>query len=306
MLILSSLLVRGGGPVAADRLLGERRVRSVETWRSTSLITSLRPFRNCGTTRPRSVFRAIVGGEVVVDSTRAWVVWEPRRVVPSYAVPLGDIGGSLVETQVSPAEEHRVQVGDGPPVLDPSTGFALHTTSGRAFDIAADGATLSGAAFAPTDPAFDGRAIVDFQAFDEWREEDQLLVGHARDPFKTVDTRRSSRRVVVEIAGMTVAESTRSTMLFETYLPTRYYLPRGDVRMDLLQPSQTTSVCAYKGLAAYWSATIDGTVVRDVAWSYSDPHNYAVPVKDMLTFFNERVDISVDGERVERPRTPWS
>jgi uncharacterized protein (DUF427 family) len=250
--------------------------------------------------------RAIVGGEVVVDSTRAWVVWEPRRVVPSYAVPLGDICGSLVESNVSRAEERAVHVGDGPPVLDPRTGFSFHTTPGRAFDIVAGAATLRGAAFEPTDPAFDGHAILDFEAFDEWREEDEFLVGHARDPFKTVDTRRSSRRVVVEIAGTTVADSTRSTMLFETYLPTRYYLPRDDVRMDLLRPSQTTSVCAYKGLASYWSATIDATVVHDVAWSYSDPHNYATPVKDMLTFFNERVDISVDGERVERPRTPWS
>jgi uncharacterized protein (DUF427 family) len=250
--------------------------------------------------------RALVGGEVVVDSTRAWVVWEPRRVVPSYAVPLGDICGSLVEAQVAPAEERAVQVGEGPPVLDPRTGFSFHTAPGRVFDIATDGATLAGAAFAPSDPQFDGYTIVDFEAFDEWREEDELLVGHARDPFKTVDTRPSSRRVVVEIGGITVADSTRSTMLFETYLPTRYYLPREDIRMDLLQPSQTTSVCAYKGHASYWSATVDATVVHDVAWSYSHPHNYAVPVKDMLTFFNERVDISVDGERVERPRTPWS
>jgi uncharacterized protein (DUF427 family) len=251
--------------------------------------------------------RAFIGGEAVVDSTRALIVWEPRRVVPSYAVPHGDIHGALVEpTQDAAAEEHVVQLGDGRPVLDPRSGFSVHTTPGTAFDITTDAATLTGAAFTPSDPVFDGYAIIDFEAFDEWREEDELLVAHARDPFKTVDTRRSSRWVVVEIAGTTVADSRRSTMLFETYLPTRYYLPREDVRMDLLHPTETITACAYKGLASYWSATIDAAVVDDVAWSFAQPHNYATAVNDMLAFFNERVDIAVDGERLERPLTPWS
>jgi uncharacterized protein (DUF427 family) len=251
--------------------------------------------------------RAFVGGAVVIDSTRAWIVWEPRRVVPSYAVPLADIHGALVENQQDAgAEERAVQLGDHPAVLDPRSEFSVHTTPGRAFDVTTDAATLTGAAFAPSDPGFDGYAIIDFQAFDEWREEDELLVAHARDPFKTVDTRRSSRRVVVEIAGITVADSTRSTMLFETFLPTRYYLPREDVRMELLHPTETITACAYKGLASYWTATIDAAVVDDVAWSFAQPHNYATAVKDMLAFFNERVDITMDGERLPRPRTPWS
>jgi uncharacterized protein (DUF427 family) len=93
-------------------------------------------------------------------------------------------------------------------------------------------------------------------------------------------------------------------MLFETYLP--YYLPREDVRMELFHPTETITACAYKGLASYWTATIDAAVVDDVAWSFARPHNYATAVKDMLAFFNERVDITVDGERLPRPRTPWS
>jgi uncharacterized protein (DUF427 family) len=250
--------------------------------------------------------RAFVGGEVVLDSTRALIVWEPRRVVPSYAVPISDLRADLVESAAAAAAERSVRMGDGPPVLDPSTGFAFHTTPGQAFDLQVGGAMLPAAAFTPDDPDLAGYAAVDFDAFDEWREEDDLLVGHARDPFKTVDTRHSSRRVVVEIAGTTVADSTRSTMLFETFLPTRYYFPPEDVRMELLSPSATTSVCAYKGHATYWSATIDGVEVPDIAWSYPDPHNYAVAVGDQVTFFNERVDISVDGQRLERPRTPWS
>ena len=242
--------------------------------------------------------RALVGGAAVVDSTRARIVWEPRRVVPSFAVPINDIDGSLVAAEPDTAEEQAVQLGNGPPVLDPSTGFTFHSVEGQSFDIVTGTSQLPAAAFAPADADFDGYVIVDFEAFDEWREEDEVLVGHARDPFKTVDTRRSSRRVEVEIAGVTVADSTRSVMLFETYLPTRYYLPREDVRMDLLVPTDTTSVCAYKGHARYWSAHVDDTVVADVAWSYEDPHNYATSVKDMICFFNERVDISVDGAQV--------
>lgn len=250
--------------------------------------------------------RAFVGGQLVVDSTRAWIVWEPRRVVPSYAVPVDDIRGSLTASPSTAGDEHTVHFGDGPPMLDPRTGFPFHTTPGRAFDLATERSGLAAAVFVPTDPDFADTAIVDFGAFDEWLEEDELLVGHARDPFTTVDTRRSSRRVTVEIAGTVVADSTHTTMLFETYLPTRYYFPRLDVRMALLQRTSTTSVCAYKGHAAYWTANVDGTVVPDVAWSYELPHNYAIAVKDMVTFFNERVDISVGGERIARPRTPWS
>ena len=197
-----------------------------------------------------------------------------------------------------------MRLDDGPEVLDPSTGFTFHTMEGRSFDIVTGTSTLPAAAFAAADADLDGFVVVDFDAFDEWREEDEVLVGHARDPFTTVDTRHSSRRVEVEIAGVAIAASTRSVMLFETYLPTRYYLPRGDVRMDLLVPSATTSVCAYKGRARYWSAHVDGAVVTDVAWSYEEPHNYATLVQDMICFFNERVDLRVDGEHLAVPAAP--
>ena len=250
--------------------------------------------------------RAFVGDVTVVDSARARIVWEPRRVVPSLAVPVGDIDGALVAAEPVTAQERAVRLADGPPVLDPSTGFTFHSIEGRSFDIVTGTSTLPAAAFAPADADLDGYVIVDFDAFDEWREEDEVLVGHARDPFKTIDTRRSSRRVQVEIAGAFVADSTRPVMLFETFLPTRYYLPRDDVRMELLVPTDTVSVCAYKGHARYWSAYVDDTVVTDVAWSYEEPHNYATLVRDMICFFNERVDIIVAGERMARPRSPWS
>jgi uncharacterized protein (DUF427 family) len=250
--------------------------------------------------------RAWVGDANVIDSTSTRIVWEPRRIVPSFAIPLDDIDGSLVAAEPDTVEERAVRLGDGPAVLDPSTGFTFHSIAGRSFDIVTGTATLPAAAFAPADADLDGYVIVDFGAFDEWREEDDVLVGHARDPFKTVDTRRSTRRVEVGINGVTIADSTRSVMLFETLLPTRYYLPRADVRMELLVPSDTASVCAYKGHARYWSAHVDGHVEPDVAWSYEEPDNYATMVKDMICFFNERVDLRVGGEPLVRPLTPWS
>jgi uncharacterized protein (DUF427 family) len=251
--------------------------------------------------------RALVDGGAVVDSTRARIVWEPRRIVPSYAVPIADIAGTLTPTGARlPVEPRPVMMGAGPPVLDPGTGFSFHTTPGQTFDITVGPNVLPGAAFVPDDPDLEGVAVLDFDAFDEWREEDELLVGHARDPLKTVDTRRSTRRVVIELAGVSLADSTHSIMLFETHLPTRYYLPRDDVRIDVLAPTSTTTVCAYKGRARYWSATIGGETVPDVAWTYEEPHNYATAVKDMVCFLNERVDITVDGTPQDRPITPWS
>jgi uncharacterized protein (DUF427 family) len=250
--------------------------------------------------------RAVLAGVAVLDTTRGRLVWEPRRIVPSFAIPIDDIDGSLVAVPTGCTDEHAVTVGGGPPVLDPSTGFAFHTTPGQSHDIVTSVRTMPAAAFAAADADLDGYVLVDFDAFDEWLEEEEVLVGHARDPFKTVDTRRSSRRVEVDLNGVTIADSNRCVMLFETYLPTRYYLPRADVRMDLLVASATTSVCAYKGTARYWSAHVEGAVITDVAWSYEDPHNYATSVQDMICFFNERVDLRVAGESLARPRTPWS
>ena len=114
--------------------------------------------------------------------------------------------------------------------------------------------------------------------------------------------RRSSRHVRVEVGGELVADSERPLLLFETGLPVRYYLPREDVRMDLLQPSGTRSVCAYKGEASHYSAV----GAEDVAWTYPDPLPDNAEIRDTIAFYNENVDITVDGEALERPSTQWS
>jgi uncharacterized protein (DUF427 family) len=143
---------------------------------------------------------------------------------------------------------------------------------------------------------------VDWGAVDEWLEEEEPQIGHARDPFHRIDVRQSSRHVKVSVDGQLVAESRRAKALFETGLPTRWYFPAEDVRTGLLAGSDTNTVCAYKGTASYWSVGDED----DIVWTYREPLHDALEVKDHLAFFNERVDLVVDGEPQERPRTQWS
>ena len=247
--------------------------------------------------------RATLGGSTVVDSTRAMLVWEPLRVVPTYAVPEED-----VRAEIAAAAGHPVGaegMGDAPQlagrrVLDPSVPFAVRTTAGERLVVRADGREAE--AFRAADPDLDGYVIVDFDGFDEWYEEDERNVGHPRDPFHRIDIVHASRHVVVELDGEVLAESSAPYLLFEPPIPVRYYLPREDVRTDLLRPSDTHTFCAYKGQASYFSYG----EAADVAWTYPAPLREAAEVTDRIAFFNERADVVVDGDRLERPITPWS
>jgi uncharacterized protein (DUF427 family) len=245
--------------------------------------------------------RAVAGGETVVDSTRTRLVWEPGRVVPSYAVPLADVDGEVVAAPGggAPMPADLPMLG-GRAVLDPRIPFAVHSTEGEPVTIRVGRREAAG--FRPDDADLDGYVILDFDGLDEWYEEDERNLSHPRDPFHRIDVVHSSRHVRVEAGGDVLAESSRPYVLFETHLPARYYLPPEDVRTDLLRPSDTSSRCAYKGQASYWA--LDG--VGDVAWTYRAPLREAAEVTDRIAFFNERVDMTVDGERLERPRTPWS
>jgi uncharacterized protein (DUF427 family) len=147
----------------------------------------------------------------------------------------------------------------------------------------------------------DGMLEIDFNAVDQWLEEDEELIGHARDPYHRIDARRTSRRVHVSIDGRPVAETTRAVVLFETGLPPRWYIPREDFLAEL-EPIDHPTTCAYKGRAKHFSVAGEDAV----AWTYENPLNDAVPVKDLIAFYNERVDIEVDGEPQERPQTQWS
>lgn len=156
-------------------------------------------------------------------------------------------------------------------------------------------------------PGIDGHVTVEWDAVDAWFEEDERILVHPRDPYHRIDTFTTSRRVEVRVGGTQLANSTRVVALYETSLPIRYYFPRADVRTELLVPSTTVTECAYKGTARHHSARIDGEEFRDVAWSYDDEvRREGEAIRGMIAFYNERVDLDVDGERLARPETPWS
>jgi uncharacterized protein (DUF427 family) len=228
--------------------------------------------------------RAELDGVTVVDSTRAILVWEPRRVVPSYAVPAGDIRAELTQ---APAAG-----GQAKGVLHPGIPFSVHTAEGAPVSIA----DREGAGFRLEDADLAGYVVLDFAAFDGWYEEDERIAGHPRDPFHRVDVRQSARPVRIEVGGEVVAETTSARMLFETQLPTRFYLPREDVRAEL-RASDRQSYCPYKGEASYWSLDAGGRARQDIAWSYEAPLPDAVAIQGLVAFWDERVEVFLDGER---------
>jgi uncharacterized protein (DUF427 family) len=241
----------------------------------------------------RQRIRVLLGDVLVAETTGATLVWEPRRVVPSYAVPLVDLRADLVELDL-PADDPAT----APPVLVPGS-FAPHLSAGRVVSLQVGSAVVDEAGFVLADPELDGLVVLDWDRF-TWVEEATVMVGHPHDPFKHIKTLESDRHVVVSLDGRTLADSRRSVVLLETHLPPRWYLPAEDVRMDLLEPSSHRTTCAYKGHASYWSLAGDDRG-RNLAWSYPDPLHDALPVKDLLCFWVERTDLSIDGVAVPRP-----
>ena len=158
----------------------------------------------------------------------------------------------------------------------------------------------------PEVAALNDHVAFEWDAIDHWFEEDDEVFVHPRSPYHRVDVLNSSRHVRVELEGVTVAETRRPRLLFETGLPTRYYIPKVDVRMDLLTPTELRTRCPYKGEAVYWTAHVDGRAHDDVVWSYPAPIPECPKIEGLLCFYNERADTFVDGELQERPKTKWS
>ncbi|WP_249997697.1 DUF427 domain-containing protein [Actinoplanes sp. M2I2] len=222
---------------------------------------------------PRRI-RVRLGSTVVADSSRALLLDEiSERGFPTYFLPYEDVRPGVLA--------------DG--------------AEGR-WSVVAGGRRADGGAW--TDDRFN--QLKDHVTFSwetlEWYEEDEQIFVHARSPRHRVDTLHSSRRVQVLIDGEEVANSARPVLLFETHLPTRYYLPFADVRTDRLSASETVTRCPYKGVARYWSHP----GLADAAWSYPDPVAEIPKIRDLVCFYNERVDIVLDGVPQDRPVTPFS
>jgi uncharacterized protein (DUF427 family) len=232
--------------------------------------------------------RAYLAGRLAADTRRPFLVWE-IPYYPAYYLPLADVLADLAPTGKT---EHS-----------PSRGEAA------VYDVRVEGAVAAGAAKRYLDSpltALRDLVRIDWPAMDEWLEEDEPVYTHPRDPYKRVDILASSRHVRVEIDGVTVADSVRPHVLFETGLPPRYYLPLPDVRAELLVPSDTSSHCPYKGTAGYWSVDTGRGVHPDLVWIYRAPLPESQKIAGLACFYNEKVDLYVDGELQPRPRSPFS
>jgi uncharacterized protein (DUF427 family) len=238
--------------------------------------------------------RAYAGGVAVADTKHALVA---TLGLPVYYFPLRDVRTDLLES-ADRTESH--------PLLGDRSFYNLRVGDRLVENV---GWRLS----APPETASSEAArLADHVAFywnrlDHWYEEDDEVFVHPRDTHHRVDVLNSSRHVRVIVGGEVVAESQRPRLLFETNLPTRYYLPRMDVRMDLLQPSQTVTQCPYKGRTVHFDMGLGGRVWSDIAWSYPYPIPECPKIENLIAFYDEKVDaIEVDREVQPKPRTPWS
>jgi uncharacterized protein (DUF427 family) len=237
---------------------------------------------------PRRV-RAMLGGQVVLDTVRALYVWEVPYC-PQYYIPVADVApGVLID------EQHPQRLSRG---------------TARRHGLAAGGENRPGAARVYGDDAMAGlagTARFEWSALDAWFEEDEEVFVHPRSPYTRVDALRSTRTVRVELDGVLLAESRSPVLVFETGLPTRYYLNRTEVDFSSLVPSDTRTACPYKGTTSgYWSVRAGETVHPDLAWAYDFPTRQLLPIAGLIAFYNEKVDITIDGQRQDRPTTHFS
>ncbi len=233
--------------------------------------------------------RAYLGGELVADTTRPLLVWE-KPYSPTYYFPTADVRTALLAP-------------DGRVAHSPSRGDA------ELFTVTAGGTQAPAAALHYEQSPFEelrDTIRLDWDAMDAWFEEDEQVFTHPRDPYTRVDILPSSRHIRVEIDGVTIAESAKPTLLFGTGLPVRYYLPKTHVRLDLLSPTDTVSHCPYKGQAEYWSIRIGGTIHPDLAWSYPTPLPESEKIAGLISFYNEKLDIYLDGILRERPTSKFA
>jgi uncharacterized protein (DUF427 family) len=273
-------LPRVNAPSESDPAIGERLAR----------LSGMRPWWPLVEPTSRWI-RIRLGDQLVADSRDALLYVQygpgpvPRTFLPTYFVPSDDVQPGVMTDR---AED--------------DAGLTTWT-------VEAGGRRVERGAWMHIEPPAPVEALAGLITFDwqqlSWFEEEEQLQAHARDPHKRVDVAPSSRHVRVELDGQVLAESSRPLLLFETSLPTRFYLPAEDVVADLL-PSETRTICPYKGVARYWSVRAGDRVIDDLVWSYPTPIPENPRIAGRLCFLNEKVDIVVDGERLERPVTPWS
>ncbi len=234
---------------------------------------------------PRRI-RAVLGGRVVLDTTRALYVWEWANY-PQYYIPIADVDANhLVD------EQHTQRLKGG---------------SARVYGLRVGDVSRPKAARVYTESPVEGlagTARFEWGALDCWFEEDEEVFVHPRNPYARVDALRSTRHVRIELDGIVLADSSSTVMVFETGLPTRYYFNRTEVDFTHLVATDTVTSCPYKGkTSGYWSVRVGEELYPDLAWAYDFPTRQLLPIAGMVCFYNEKVDVIVDGERLARPKT---
>jgi uncharacterized protein (DUF427 family) len=235
--------------------------------------------------------RTYFAGHLIADSRKALLLWEPERL-PVYWFPMRDVRMDFLKPK-----QHTLEGGG-------QAGTAR-------WDLDVEGRSAENAAWSHLQPGPERAGLKDHLTFywnsmDAWYEEDDEVFVHPRDPHHRVDVLNSSRHVKVVVEGVVVAETRRPRLLFETGLPTRYYIPKVDVRMDLLESTASITACPYKGQASYWAVKVGDRRIEDLVWAYPAPIPECSKIENLLSFYNEKVDIDVDGELQPRPKTHWS
>lgn len=231
--------------------------------------------------------RGLLNGQVVVDSRDYLNVWE-IPYWPWWFFRRADVKGTLTEQS------------------DASTADTL-PDGAVAYDLAIDGTVLSGVARGyPNHPVLKDWFTVNFEALDHWLEEDVEVFVHPRSPYTRIDALASSRHVVVSLNGVELANSRKPTVLFETGAPARFYLPMTDVNLDLLTESSNRASCPYKGESDFFDLKVGTEDVSNIAWTYLLPRPESMPIAGLIAFYNEVVDIDIDGERQSRPESHFA
>lgn len=226
--------------------------------------------------------RVLFNGQYIVDTRKAKLGWE-HPYYPTYFFHVSDVPQGFLQ---NPKESET------------------YTT----YDLIVKERVAEGAVAVHNDGKFKDLVKIVFDKVDAWLEEDDEIHVHPKDPYKRIDIHQSSRHVRVEIDGVEVANTTKPRLLSETGLPVRTYFPKADVRLDLLSHSELTTGCPYKGVANYYDINLpSGKGKREgLAWWYRTAYPEAADVKGYIAFFDEKVDVFVDGKLVERPQSPFS
>ncbi|KAK7463467.1 hypothetical protein VKT23_006817 [Stygiomarasmius scandens] len=236
---------------------------------------------------PRRI-RVLYGGKFIVDTRKARLVWE-HPYYPIYYFLSSDVPSEFLDADT------KQTTPEGTTVCDVVSGSLRAPGAATIFPES------------HSDKEIAGLTKITFSAVHAWFEEDEQIFVHPKDPYKRVDVVQSSRHVRVEVNGIEVANTHKPRFLYETSLPIRTYIPKTDCRLDLLVPSTLTTACPYKGTANYYNVLLSkDQKVENIVWWYRNPNLECAAINGFVAFYDEKVDVWIDGEKQERPSTKWS